>query len=366
MKNRYFGFLSTLLACGCCFCATRCAYGQSAIVSPLGNYTAVDRLTDLAPEAFGTFGNYLACLEKSTGLQVVDPTSGSVRYSLGSPTDGYYSSSVWSSFVTADPSGSSLWVGFTKYGNTDDRIYQVDLNGNWTHKTSLIGNFDMEFHGTTAYISANTSGLNAGNNFLWKFDTTASSLLEIASVGGYSAGVGVDSKGNVYYGNYGYTVGSQSLYRFSEQQISNAISQGTVLGLSDATILATFADSNGPYDLDVDTADNVVFDLNSVDGYGSKVAVWNGVEGSGANYNVIGTGSGQDRWYTMLETSENILANGGKIYVQDYFNPGIAEMTNVTTPEPSTFILLSIAAITGAIWRCKRRRHSLATTISTK
>lgn len=333
---RIFGFpiLPTYMICMLFLCAVIPAYGQSGIVSPSSGYSAVDRLTDYAPEAFGVFGDNLALFEKSTGLQVVNPADGTIMMSLGTPTDyfaAYTQNSVigvWSSFVVADPSGNSIWVGFNNYGNSDDRIYQVDQAGHWTQKATLTGNWDMEFHGSTAYLSADTSGLGGGNNSLWTFNTATGQLVDIAHVGGYSAGLGVDSAGNLYYGTYGFTPGNQALYRFSAQQISSAVSSGTPLELQSAAKMADFVDANGPYDLDVDAAGNVVFNLN---GNSSKVAVWNGIQGNGANYNIIGNGEG-DHWYSMLATVGNIRQPGGIIYMQDYFSPGIVQLTRLANP----------------------------------
>jgi autotransporter-associated beta strand protein len=312
------------------------AFGQSGIISPSPYYAVNDIFLDRAPEAYGAFGTNLALFEKSSGLQVANPANGTTVMSLGMPSDylarytigGFCG--VWGSFVTPDPSGSSLWVGFTNYGNTDDRIYQVDLNGHWTQRLSLVGNFDMQFSGTAAFISANTSGLGAGDNSIWKFDAVASQLTKVAYVGGYSAGLGADSHGNVYYGNYGFTAG-QGLYRFTANQIANAATTGTPLSLSNAEKLTDFINANGPYDLDVDAAGNVVFNLNggwppSPD---SLVSVWNGTKGNGQNYDNLGSGSGAGRWYCMLETSGNVHDVGGIIYVQDYFSPGIAQMVRL-------------------------------------
>ncbi|MEN6367804.1 MAG: PEP-CTERM sorting domain-containing protein [Thermoguttaceae bacterium] len=165
----------------------------------------------------------------------------------------------------------------------------------------------------------------------------------------------MDSAGNVYYGNYGFSPGSQALYRFSPDKISEALSTEKLLQLTDATKLTDF-DANGPYDVDVDTADHVVFNLNSGDQNGSgssKIAVWNGEIGSGLNYDVIGDGAGAVRWYTMLATTGDIRQAGGTVYVNDYFSPGIAQLT--ATPEPSTFILASIAGLTAAAYAYRRR-----------
>jgi autotransporter-associated beta strand protein len=312
------------------------AYGQSGIISPSPYYAVNDIFLDRAPEAYGAFGTNLACFEKSSGLEVANPATGSTIMSLGMPSDylakytvgGFCG--VWSSFVTPDPSGDSLWVGFTNYGDTDDRIYQVDLSGNWTQRASLVGNFDMQFSGSTAFISANTSGMSAGDNSIWMLNTSSNQLTNVAYVGGYSAGLGADSHGNVYYGNYGFSAG-QGLYRFDAKQIANAAATGVPLSLGNADKLTDFINANGPYDLDVDAANNVVFNLNggwppSPD---SLVAVWNGTKDDGKNYDDLGSGTGAGRWYCMLETAGNVHDVGGIIYVQDYFSPGIARMVRL-------------------------------------
>jgi autotransporter-associated beta strand protein len=326
--------LPALAICAIVLCAAAPAHGQSLAIVPTSEYSAVDCLTDRAPEAFSTFGQNLAVFEKSTGLQIVNPTDGTVVASLGAPSD-YFAAytkdsvvNVWNSFVAADPSGSSLWIGFTNNGNTDDRIYQVDQQGNWTLKATLAGNWDMEFHGNAAYLSANTPGMGAGNTSLWMFNTTSGQLVDVAHVGGYAAGLGVDAAGNVYYGTYGFVPGNQSLFRFSAQQISGAVSSGTPLELGSAAKLADFTDAYGPYDLDLDAVGNVVFNLN---GGSSGAALWNGVDGSGANYSFIGTGEGA-HWYSMLATVGNVRQPGGTIYMQDYYSPGIVQITRLANP----------------------------------
>jgi autotransporter-associated beta strand protein len=341
MKNFCFHFLLLFSVLALFPGPATFVYGQSSIVNPSSVYSAVDSLVDRAPEAFGGFGSNLACYEKSTGLQVVDPATGDVVLDLGKPLDylneytygGFVG--VWSSFVTADPSGDSLWVGFTNYGTTDDRIFQVDLDGHWTQKAMVQGNFDMEFYGTTAYMSANNSGLGAGDNKLWALDTATGQPRAFAYVGGYSAGLAADSHGNVYYANYDFNPGNQFLYRFSAAQVSNALASNTLLQLADAQKLS-YIDASGPYDIDVDAADNVVLNLNTLAGSpsnpssgSSQVAVWNGKIGNDVNYNVIGEGGSAYRWYTMLATTGNIRQAGGSVYVQDYCSPGIAQMTRL-------------------------------------
>jgi autotransporter-associated beta strand protein len=315
------------------------AMAQSAIVVPAPSYSANDILLNRAPDSFASFGSNLAMFQPGTGpnsgLQIVNPADGSTLSSLGKPSAylGLYPGMVWNSFVAADPSGTSVWVGFTNYGDTDDRVYQVDLNGNWTERAKLAGNFDMQVSGTNAYLVGNATGMTAGNAAIWQLDTISGNLAEVAEVGGYSVGLGADSQGNVYCGTYELTPGTQTLYRYSAAQIAAAVGSQSPLAFGDAQKLADVENVNGLSDVEVDAAGNVVFNMNTSNtdfSTTNRIAIWNGVAGDGANYDVIGSDDGLGHWYSKLTTSGNVRSSGGKVYAGDYFNRGLALLVKTT------------------------------------
>lgn len=119
--------------------------GDSQIVDAAALFSAADTLTSYSSGAWGVLGSNVAIYQEPDGLMLVDSEAGSLQDTLGKPTtyiNTYMSQGgVWANFVTPDPSGQSFWVGFAVDGNSDDRIYQVDLDGNWTQKATLMGNW---------------------------------------------------------------------------------------------------------------------------------------------------------------------------------------------------------------------------------
>lgn len=307
------------------------ARADSAMVAPNEGYVAED-LFSLAsanprkPEAFGAVGNHLAMYAHYFGLEIADPETETIIQSLGKPQDGYIEAHtdaydtvmVSSSFIAADPSGDALWVGFTEWSNTDDRIYKVDLaSGVWTHKASMAGNMDLEFFGNTAYIS----GLNSSNwedpNCIWKLDTSGSDnhdkLIELT---GNSAGLGVDRQGNIYYGTYRGEDNPAELFRWEAADVAGAVGSGH-LTFAEATKLADL--DRGVYDLAVDEVGNVVFDQNS--SIESTVGLWDRSKEPGDDYEIIGTG-GAGHWYTVVTTEGDVTAEGSAL-LTDYYTVGI-------------------------------------------
>ncbi len=263
----------------------------------------------------------------SGSLKVFDRSTGSFTNFNG--PSGY---TGYNSFVCLDSSSSSAWVGFTTSGNVDDRIYQVDLStGTWTHRATMAGNFDMSFSGANAYVS----GLHTGSSTsIWSLDTTGNNNHdEIIQVGGFSAGLDFDSAGNVYYAS-----SSNGLYRWSTSDIAGAIG-ATFLDYTDGDKLSDI--ELGAYDVEVDGADNIIFNGNGSYCY---TALWNGTTGSGTNYDYLGIASASGPygdWFGMIGSSGDVTGDG-TLYQSDFYYSGLAE---VSVPEPATVMLLSIGGL---------------------
>ena len=314
------------------------ARANSAMITPAEGYVAED-LFSLAspnprqPETFGAVGTQLAMYAHYFGLEVVDPETEIVTQSLGRPQDGYIEANtdpygtvmVWNSFITADPSGDALWVGFTNYNNTDDRIYQIDLaSGAWTHKANMAGNFDLEFFGNTPCVS----GLNSSNwdapNCIWKLDTSGADnhdkLIELI---GNSAGLGVDRQGNIYYGAYRGPDSPAALYRWEATDVAGAFGPSH-LTFAEGTKLADL--NQGVYGLEVDDVGNVAFDLNSSGGH--AVGLWDRSKEPGDACEIIATG-GAGHWYTVVTTQGDVTAEGS-VFLTDYSTVGIGMLTSTS------------------------------------
>jgi len=299
---------------------------NSAVVDPGQGYAARDLLPSEWTESFCPLGDAMAVYSSSLGVEIVDPANPAIRESWGKPTD--YSG--WISFMTPDPSGNSLWVGFTVTGNADDRIYQVSSSG-WAHRATLKGNFDLECHGGHVYASANPSGMSAPNNAIYLVDASGNDEHDVlAETGGYSAGLGLDAAGNLYYATS--ATGNDKLVRFSAAEIASAIGEGS-LSLADAEPLLDMAFA--PYDTDVDDAGHVVIDGCWTTGwpeetvYHSSILVWS-ESGTPESWEMASRASDSGCWFGMLHIDGNVAAPGGRTYVADsYCVPGIAEIVRL-------------------------------------
>ena len=331
------------------------APAASNIVSPAQpGYAVEDVLTghwisgfDFANgSAFAWAGGTLKQLDGATGALVANYGAPVYQNAAGDPL------SYFNSFVRIE-SPTSVWVGFTTSGNADDRIYQVDLAAPaavWTKKATLTGVQDLAFYGGAVYAVGNPTAAAFGT------DATVYRLANgapddpnahdgIATLGGYTAGLAMDAAGNLYYATNG--TGAEKLLRFSSAQVAAAVGAG-MLTAADGEVLSNLV--GGAYDVDVDSAGNLLFNMNGAE---SLVARWSGVSGAGQNYDIVARGTaGGFHWFSMIDVEGDCSdLGGGTVYTGDFYNPGVG---GVTVPEPGSLVLLAAGAL-AAIRR--RRRH---------
>jgi len=308
---------------------------DSAFFAPEPGYQANDILITVSFSGYEAYGSNV--IGWAGGSLKTYSKNGTQTNDFGSPPDY---SDYWNNFVKLDPSGDSAWVGFSVSGNTDDRIYQIDLSsGTWNYRATMAGNFEIEFSGGNPYVS----GLNSTNwsdpSSIWLLDVSGGDNHDlIVSIGGYSAGLGFDDLGNLYYATNGIS-GGNILIQYTATQIANAIGTES-LSLSEATKLSDI--DGGAYDIDVDDASNVLYNANGGAIIPSYTAVWDGNTGSGTNYDLIGTGKGKwGDWFSFMDT-EGDVTTSGSLYQADFYFNGIAE---VAVPEPATIALLGIGGL---------------------
>lgn len=339
----------------------------SDIVTPSPPYQAADYFTDADRmiNSFDVLGNQVA-VWGSNFAEILDRSSGSVLSNLDRPVAYFqYLSglgvSAFNSFTAFDPSGNSVWVGFTTTGNVDDRIFEVTYQGGtwtWNHRATLAGNFELEFSPSgQPFISANPGGMGSGNATLYLLDTTGANQHDpIALVGGYPAGLAFDAAGNLYYATDFLFGPPEQLVKYTAAQVAGAIGP-TQLTLGDAAKLADL--EYGAYDTEVDAQGRVLFTINAWGGP-NLVEMWNGTPGSGYNYSPLAHGTGQfGNFLTFLRSAGDFTA-GGVLYVADGWQayPGVAGIFGEAVqaiPEPSTLVLLLAAAAglaaVGRYWR---------------
>ncbi|MCK4624147.1 MAG: PEP-CTERM sorting domain-containing protein [Phycisphaerae bacterium] len=332
------------------FMASSAMAASSSITPTKPGYTANDILTGYAFGGFDVSGSQVVGWATGTGSSLkVLAKDGSSTTDLGTPD--YGGTTYYNSFVRLDPSGNSVWAGFTVGDNSDDRIYQVNVTTKtWTQKATLAGNFDLEFSGGNPYVS----GLNGETgNSIWLLDTSGSNNHDlIASIDGNSTGLAFDSSGNLYNTTYdGYGTASV-LLKYTSTQVTGAVGASS-LTRNDATKLSDTP--AGAYDTTCDADGNVLFNINgSFTGHSNFTAIWNGTSGNGYNYNELAYGTGAAwNWHTFLDAEGIVTESGeGTFYQVDWCCNGIAE---VTVPEPATMCLLAVGGI-GVLLRRRRNR----------
>jgi hypothetical protein len=353
------------VVCVLLFAAAWPAHCASTILTPVSPFTAGDVLTNYGVNSFDldpTNSSLIAAwggnvsTHSAASLQILDLKGGS-PINLGVPS-GY--SGYWNSFTTFDPSGTSVWVGFTVGGNVDDRIYQVDLAGNWTQRFSVAANMDLTFYGGKAYLSAPNSGDWPASNKIWLLDSGG--LKEIADVGGFAAGLAFDKNGNLYCGVTG-DPSDNHLIMYTQQQIAAAAAPtGTPLARSAATNLVDLAAIAGGATgrntvlgtLSVDGANHVLFNTTEYERWSSVASnVWMLKKDSGGTYSFDNLSDGINGSGLQVLRSTGDVTQGGSFFQAAFGLNGIAQVTSA--PEPSTTVLLLAATAVAVGWRVRRR-----------
>ena len=327
MKNKY-------IVTFCILLYSMGLFAQSSWLAPETSYKTGDIFTDKAFSCHDIIGDSLYAID-SDGLYSYDLNTLEQKCNYGKAPATY--TGAWVSFVTADPNGKRIWVGYTVSGLTDDRIFSVDIaTQTWTHVATLPGNFDMEIYDSNYYVSGlNKEGWNGTNdiNCISLLDTTGNNLhKKLIEIGGNSTGLAIDALGNVYNAKYDPTGTETYMYQWSVDSVQKVIdaTDGSFLTTNSGNQI-TAMPNNGPYDCDVDDAGNLLFNCNNF-ADGSFLAVWNGSIGNAHNYTKIGTYGGSSfAWFSMLKATGDITKNG-KAYMINFGDP-IAEIYLSAPPQ---------------------------------
>lgn len=250
---------------------------------------------------------------------------------------------IFNSFTYYDASQNSLWLGFTNLGNTDDRIYSVDLNTNtWsTDFAGLIGNYDLRIEDGEVYVSGNPLAASFGADArIYNLGAVASALTnsatEIINLGGFSPGFDFDSAGNLIVATADYD-GTDELLRFAEGDLG-----GPVLNRGDGEVLSTMA--GGSSGAVVDDADNIYFSTNTAI---RQVGKWNGTAGSAENFDVVGT---TINFVGGLDAEGDVESkDNGDLFIGLSGQPGFVQV-----PEPATGSLFLLAGLGALAFRRRR------------
>lgn len=289
MRNFY--TLSILL-----FCLIVSVHGQDYLFPEPGHKVAFHFADTVSLRTFDVNDDYFYFDDGDTIYQL-DPGVGGTARKFGLPAD--YTVLTYPSFLSLSPDGESLWAGYTDASNVDARIYRLDPEtGIWDHKASMASNWDLDFWNDSILVSGLNSADYNAPNAIFVLDTSGQNLhRRIIETGGNSAGLAIDSHGNLYYGT-SFLSGSNALYRWDSASLAAVIENpgASPLQVGDAIKLADLP--MGVYDCEVDAGDHLVFSMN-VWGGEQVLASWNGTTGNGSNYDTLAI---SDAWLGMVKS----------------------------------------------------------------
>ncbi len=295
---------------------------QSSFLDPLGNFKANDLFVPAVFSVFDVHGNIVYAVDFDA-VYSFDLETGELIQSFDRPL----AYDAYEAFITISPDGSEAWIGFTTSGNTDDRIYVLNIaSGEWEMKAILPANFDLEFF--NGYILV--SGLNSGNwgdpNCIFQLDLSGNNNhRKIIETGGSPAGFSVSNDGNLFYGTSFFSQ-ANALYQWNNGDLENVLGNinADFLTIDNAMKLSDLPEAC--YDCETDEAGNVAFNFNN---YSAEkvLAKWNGNAGVGFNFDTIAVATNPADWLTMIKSKGNFLNNnyGNHLFVGSFGRP-VAEL----------------------------------------
>jgi len=278
----------------------------------------------------------------STGdtIYQADPEQQLISRKYNLPAD--YDLLTFPSFLCLSPDDSTLWAGYTDLDNLDARIYSIDVeSGSWSLEARMPSNFDLAFWNDSILISGLNSADYNSPNAIYVLDTSGGDRHRmIVETGGSSAGLAVDSHGNLYFGSSSF-LDPNALYRWDSAQVAAVIESpsATPLQLTDAAVLSGLP--SGANDCELDEGDNLVFTMNTWGGI-QVIGRWNNVPGEGLNYDTLATSL---EWLGLIKSRGDytLPTAGNSLFTLGYDRP----VADIHTADYPPMLLEPLPVITG-------------------
>ncbi|MCK5067644.1 MAG: DUF4465 domain-containing protein [Bacteroidales bacterium] len=321
------------------FCVIMSLHGQDYLVPEPGHKVAFHFSDTVSVRTFDVNDLFFYFDDGDTIYQV-DPNVGRASKKFGKPAD--YGVVTYPSFLNISSDGATLWAGYTDSDNVDARIYTINVEtGVWDLKAKMASNWDLVFWNDSILVS----GLNSADynepNAIFVLDTSGLDRhRKIIETGGNSAGLAIDSHGNLYYGTSSLT-GPNALFRWDSTELAAVIETpgAAPLQIADAEKLADLP--MGAYDCEVDGGDHVVFNMNVWGGI-QVLARWNGITGDGSNYDTLAV---SDAWLGMVKSRGDytIQVPGNSLFTLGYGEP----VADLHTCDYRPVLIQALPVITG-------------------
>lgn len=316
-------------------------FGQTSLTPEYG-YEVATWLPDFPNVGAFDFSDTLFYLNDGDTIHMLGVNSGMEVNKYVIPAD-YAGNYV--SFLSISPDGQTIWTGYTTMGNTDDRIYSIDVkSGQWEHQATFPASMDLVFWNDSILVSGLNSSSWDAPAAIFILDTAGTNNhRRIIEPGGYSAGMAIDAENNLYYGT-SYAMDPNALYRWDYSLLDLVITDPVrpALQVSHAEKLSDLP--GGAYDCEVDEGGNVLFNMN-LDGGVQSVCKWNGVTGDGQHIDTLATASGDWDWLGTIKSSGDItLTEPGNMVVTYSFGQPLAILTHKNTVGVNMYNVQEISA----------------------
>jgi hypothetical protein len=321
-----------------------CAHAQSLNMDAGFTQKSLLNTADLATGfTFDSSGNLydIASPASNPGDTVIDELT--AASSFGSSTALVdYGTYTFGSFLTLQ--GSTLYYGDSaNSGNINKTALPVATPPVApTVIVTMTDNYDMTFSGTSTYVSANLSGLNAAANGVYKLNLSTGVYKQVLTTSDYSGPIAFLSNGNMLYGASG-AASLTGIYEFTAAQVSNAITTNTPLQISSGTLFASNAGNT-----DFAISGNELFQAFSPYGGTSSLTEYNLTTGAATQ---IATISSQGDYFTGL------ALDNGNLTAAETDGGTFTDFIEVTAviPEPGTWWLAAAGILLVEIVGNRRR-----------
>lgn len=268
---------------------------------------------------FGAFDLYNSLMYANDGDTIfcLNMLTGQEENKFGIPA-GY--ENAYASFITIAPDGQTIWAGYTVFGNTDDRIYSIDVeSGEWELQAKLPGNFDLEFWNDSLLVSGLNSTDWTAPASIFLLDTTGqNNHRQVIEIGGYATGFTVDAFGNLYSGT-SFLLESNAIFRWEGADLADIFefSGDSVLIIGDGQILTELP--AGANDCDMDASGKLIFSFNDFSSH-KVLAQLNEISGKGLNYDTLAIAQESGDWLGVVKSQGNINtpSTGNRVFTTSY------------------------------------------------
>jgi hypothetical protein len=184
--------------------------------------------------------------------------------------------------------GDDIWFSYT--GGAGSGYYSIPWDETLATYPALAAtaeviseyNWEVEQAPDGSIFVCGATSMSGGQSIGYVDQSHGNTVITVINIGGNSSGFAIDANGNIWSGEYilGYNPGMHiepcRLGMWSQADINTAITSGTPLEWSDATVVMSLGTTDitgtttnwGPNDIEMDSEGNIYMSMNTYDAWG--------------------------------------------------------------------------------------------------